>query len=162
MNAMKFKTKLAAYSAATSILLGASAVLTPSLSASLKVIGVSPMFTPPTNTHSFNLEYNDIPIDSELAKKLWADKIDGIEMMSGEPTVFVANFESDDRIITVSLLYASNQCSMSSCPIRIFDNDEMIIEKMACSNITEHIVSTSKKVMAACDDVILISRDRKY
>ncbi len=142
---MNFKTKIAAYSAAASVILGASVIL-----------------SAPTTASSFNLQYKDIPIESTQAEKLWGDRLDGLETMSLEPTIFVADFMDGDTKITISLLYASNQCNMDSCPIRIFDGDKLMLEEMGCYAITEHTVASSMTAMAACDKVLLIDRNRDF
>lgn len=132
---MSFSVKLMAYSAAASVLLATSPVLI---------------------AEPIKLEYASVEPDSAKAKALWGDVLPNLEMAGDQPpSIFVANAGEG---IEISLVYASNQCSMNKCPIRVFENGVKIEDTMACYNISEHQVAESRRAMTACDEVILIDR----
>lgn len=141
---MNFSAKLAMYSVATSLALAPSATMQ-----------ASPV----------RLEYRSVAPDSERAKELWGDRLDGATMMSGEdgegmsnPSVFVAEVERDGVKLTVTTIYASNMCNMENCPIRVFENGEIIEDTFGCYNITEHSMAESLRAMETCGQLILIDR----
>ncbi len=132
---MSFRLKLMAYSAATSVILATSSILV---------------------ADQITLSYESVEPDSSKAKELWGDVLPNVVMQGDQPpSVFVA--QAGDGL-EISLIYASNQCSMDKCPIRVFDKGEKIEDTMGCYNITEHHLSESRTAMAACDDIILIHR----
>ena len=132
---MSFSVKLMAYSAAASVLLATSPVLI---------------------AEPVTLNYASVTPDSPKAKELWGDILPNVEMAGDQPaSVFVA--DAGDGI-TVSLIYASNMCSMDKCPIRVFDNGVKVEDEYACYNITQHQIAESRSAMTACDEVILINR----
>lgn len=131
---MSFSVKLMAYSAAASVLLATSPVLI---------------------AEPVTLEYQSVQPDSAKAKQLWGDILPNVVMAGDQPaSVFVA--DAGDGL-EVSLIYASNMCSMDKCPIRVFENGEKIEDTMACYNITEHQLAESRSALSACDEVILIN-----
>lgn len=135
---MSFAAKLVAFSVATSVGLALSPVL--------------------INAEPIKIEYESVKPDSAKAKELWGDILPDVEMAGDkQPSVFVA--KTDDGL-EISLIYASNMCSMDKCPIRVFEDGVKIEDTMGCYNITEHQLAESRSAMVACDDVILINRKK--
>jgi hypothetical protein len=135
---MSFAAKLAAFSVATSAALATSAVL--------------------LTAEPVKIEYESVKPDSAKAKELWGDILPNVEMAGGQPpSVFVA--KTGDGL-EISLIYASNMCSMDKCPIRVFEEGIKIEDTMGCYNVTEHQLAESRRAMVACDDVILINRKK--
>lgn len=133
---MSFAAKLVAYSVAASAALALSPVL--------------------INAEPVTIEYGSVKHDSAKAKELWGDVLPNVDMQGDNPpSVFVADVGGG---ITVSVMYASNQCSMTNCPIRVFEHGEKIQDVMGCINLAEHQVSESRQAMVACNDVILFNR----
>lgn len=132
---MSFSVKLMAYSAAASVLLATSPVLV---------------------AEPIVLSYQSVSPETAKAKELWGDVLPNAEMIGDQPpSVFVA--DAGDGI-EVSLVYASNMCSMDKCPIRVFDHGEKIEDTMACYNIQQHQIAESRTALSACNEVILINR----
>jgi hypothetical protein len=135
---MSFRAKLVAYSVAVSAALVASPVL--------------------INAEPVKLEYSSVKPDSPKAKELWGDILPSVEMAGDQPaSVFVAKAGHG---LEISLIYASNMCSMDKCPIRIFEDGVKIEDTMGCYNVTAHSLAESERAMVACDDVILINRKK--
>ncbi|MCV9963600.1 hypothetical protein OIU34_17005 [Pararhizobium sp. BT-229] len=135
---MSFAAKLVAYSVAASAALALSPVL--------------------INAEPVKIEYGSVNLDSAKAKELWGDILPNVEMAGDQPpSIFVA--KAGDGL-EISLIYASNMCSMDKCPIRVFEGGVKIEDTMGCYNITEHKLAESERAMVACDDVILINRKK--
>jgi hypothetical protein len=132
---MNFKAKLIGYSAAASIALAYSPVLI---------------------AEPIVLNYTSVEHTSEKAKELWGDILPNVEMQGNQPpSIFVADAGEG---VEITLMYASNQCSMDKCPIRAFENGVKIEDTMGCYNVTEHQIAESRSAMTACDEVIVFSR----
>jgi hypothetical protein len=135
---MSFAAKLLAYSVAASAALAISPVL--------------------INAGPVTIEYSSVEPDSAKAKELWGDVLPNVTMQGGQkPSVFVARTPGG---LEISLLYGSNQCSNTSCPIRVFEDGAKIEDTMGCYNIAEHSLAESETAMTACDEVILIHRKK--
>ena len=130
---MTFAAKMMLYSAAASAMLAASPVL--------------------LTAEPVKLEFSSVAADSGKAADLWGDVLPNV-VMQGEdaPSVFVADAGEG---LEVSVLYASNQCSLSDCPVRAFRGGEKVADEMGCINLAEYTVAESRTAMAACGEVFI-------
>lgn len=134
---MSFAAKLVAYSAAASVLMASSPIMYAS---------------------NVTLDYKDYSFDTEIAKRTWGDQLSAAKSSGSAPAVSVATINVDGHKMEFAVLFAESMCSNTECPIRVFEDGEMILDAMTCRDISSHAVSESARAMVSCGEVLLIDR----
>lgn len=135
---MNFRAKLLAYSIAASI-----ASMAPTLSVA----------------DDLNLSYKEFAIKSPEAEKYWSDELPNVAQY-GElvPTVEVAETKINGENFTISMISSMYHCGMNTCPVRVFRDDNFVMEVTACSNTDFHKITRDGKFFIACDNLMPIGQ----
>jgi len=106
------------------------------------------------------ISYVEKPLSDTQARKLWSD-IAGSAQPLGQysPWVLVATKDiGDGRTLTITQLWAGGLCSTSTCPLRVYEGDQLLASDMACSEPDLHSISDDGRMIVACDTVIRTNR----
>ncbi|MCS4089662.1 hypothetical protein [Rhizobium sp. BK176] len=136
---MKFAAKLALYSAAASLLVASSPIL---------------------HATNVNLVYKDYAFDTDVAKRTWGDQLADSSSTGSDPAVSVATVDSNGHKLEFAVLFAENRCSNTECPIRVYEDGDLIMDSLTCRDIATHAISESGMAMVSCGEVTLLDRKK--
>lgn len=108
----------------------------------------------PAAASEIDLQYISHPIGSKIAEHLWGGNLAAVSKHGEyDPSVLVARYKSPRGEIKVTILDAMSHCGLNECPVRVFIEDELVVDMNACSNTDFHTLSSSGSLFIACDTI---------
>jgi len=129
---MTFRQKLLAYSAVATAIAGLSQ-------------GVS--------AEMVKLDYHDVPLSDPIASKMWKDEIpEASNLGQYSPWAVIAKVNIPGKgEVYVGQLWSGSHCGAHDCPVKVMQNDEILLNVMGCDDTDEHSLNASGSTLFLCD-----------
>lgn len=112
------------------------------------------------HAEDIQIAYVEKSLSDTQTRKMWSDVAASARPL-GEysPWALVATKDvGDGRVLTITQLWAGGICSASTCPLRVYEGDQLLASEMVCSEPELHSISEDGRIIVACNDIIRTNR----